>query len=348
MTTPFLNEHEKGQNMVEKDQTTFVTGLSRRTLLGAALATPFVLSAKADTYPSRNLRIVVPFPAGGPTDTLTRIVAERVSPALGQQMIVENRGGAGGNIAGDYVARSQPDGYTLLVAGQAILAINKALYKKLSYDPAKNFTFISMMGVIANVLVVHPDAVPVNSLAELIALAKKKPGEISYASNGPGSLTHLTTELFAKQAGVKFLHVPYQGAAPLMTDLLAGRVGIAFTGASAALPLVKAGKLRALAVTTGTRSRFAPDLPTLVESGFPTLDAPVWFGAVAPAKTPAPIVARLRKEFNAVIAKPDYATALEKQSMEVMVVPSETSEQFLAKERDLWSEAVKLTGASLG
>jgi tripartite-type tricarboxylate transporter receptor subunit TctC len=320
---------------------------SRRALLGAALGAPFAVRAAADTYPSRNPRLIVPFPAGGPTDVLARIAAERVSPSLGQQLIVENRSGAGGNLAGEMAARNEADGYTLLVAGQAILAINKALYKKLSYDPATDFAFVGMLGVIANVLLVNPKAVPVNSLAELIAAAKSKPGEISYGSNGPGSLTHLTTAIMAHQAGVEFLHVPYQGAAPLMTDLLAGRIGMTFTAASAALPLVQSGQLRALAVTTGKRSRFSPDIPTLVESGFPSLDAPTWFGVVVRSATPAPILAKLRGEFNSVITSEGYSKALEKSSMEVLAIPSDASDQFLAKERTLWSDAVKVTGVSL-
>ena len=242
---------------------------SRRALLGAALGTPLAFAAHAQSYPSRSPRVIVPFAAGGPTDVLTRIAAERVSPALGQQLVVESRTGAGGNLAAELAARNDADGYTLLVAGQAILAINKALYKKLNYDPATDFVFIGMLGVIANVLLVNPAAVPANSLAELIALAKQKPGEIAYGSNGAGSLTHLTTAILAQQAGVQLLHVPYQGAAPLMTDLIAGRIGMAFTATSAALPLVQSGQLRALAVTTGQRSRFAPNVPTLVESGFP-------------------------------------------------------------------------------
>jgi tripartite-type tricarboxylate transporter receptor subunit TctC len=320
---------------------------SRRTLLGAALGAPFAFKAAADTYPSRNPRLIVPFPAGGPTDVLARIAAERVSPGLGQQLIVENRSGAGGNLAGEMAARNDADGYTLLVAGQAILAINKALYKKLSYDPATDFAFVGMLGVIANVLLVNPKTVPVNSLAELIAVAKSKPGDISYGSNGPGSLTHLTTAIMAHQAGVEFLHVPYQGAAPLMTDLLAGRIGMTLTAASAALPLVQSGQLRALAVTTGQRSRFSPDIPTLVESGFPSLDAPTWFGVVVRSPTPAPILAKLRGEFNAVITSEGYSKALEKSSMEVLPVPPDASDQFLAKERKLWSDAVKVTGVSL-
>lgn len=320
---------------------------SRRAVLGATLGAPFAFGAAADTYPSHNPRLIVPFPAGGPTDVLARIAAERVSPSLGQQLIVENRSGAGGNLAGEMAARNDADGYTLLVAGQAILAINKVLYKKLSYDPATDFTFVGMLGVIANVLLVNPTAVPVNSLEELIAAAKTKPGEISYGSNGPGSLTHLTTAIMAHQAGVEFLHVPYQGASPLMTDLLAGRIGMTLTAASAALPLVQSGQLRALAVTTGQRSRFSPGIPTLVESGFPSLDAPTWFGVVVRTPTPASILARLRGEFNSVITSEGYSKALEKSSMEVLPVPPDASEQFLAKERKLWSDAVKVTGVSL-
>ncbi|MGN6569900.1 MAG: Bug family tripartite tricarboxylate transporter substrate binding protein [Pseudolabrys sp.] len=329
-------------------QDNFGSRWSRRAVLGAALGAPFALGARAaDDYPSRPPHMIVPFAAGGPTDVLTRIAAEQVGPRLGQQIVVESRAGAGGNIAAEYVARSAPDGYTMLVAGQAILAINKALYKKIGYDAATDFTFVGMLGVIANVLLVNPQAVPVNSVAELVALAKKKPGAISYASNGPGSLTHLTTAVMAHQAGIDLLHVPYQGASALMTDLLAGRIGMTFTAASAALPLVKSGQLRAIAVTTGTRSRFAPDVPTLVESGFPSLNAPTWFAATASAKTPAPIVAKLRTEFNAVIGSDAYAKALEARSMEVMLVPTEKSDEFLAKERALWSDAVKLTGASV-
>jgi len=333
--------------MKRRGQPVVTSGWSRRGVLGAALGMPFTIKAAAQTYPSRSAHMIVPFPAGGPTDVLARIAAEKVSPGFGQQIVVESRSGAGGNIAGEFTVRSEADGYTLLVAGQAILAINKALYKKLPYDPAADLTFVSMLGVIANVLLINPKTVPVNSLAELIALAKKKPGDISYGSNGPGSLTHLTTAIMAHQAGVDLLHVPYQGAAPLMTDLLAGRIGMTFIAASTALPLVQSGQLRALAVTTGKRSRISADVPTLVESGFPSLDAPTWFALVVLAKTPVPILTRLRREFNALVTSEGYSKALEERSMEVMLVPPETSEQFLAKERNLWSDAVKLTGVTL-
>ena len=321
--------------------------LSRRSVIGVGLTLPVAFGAKAETYPSRSPHMIVPFAAGGPTDVLARIVAEQVGPRFGQQIIVESRAGAGGNIAGEYVARSGADGYTILVAGQAILAINKALYKKLSYDPAADFTFVAMLGVIANVLLVNPVAVSVNSLVELIALAKNKPGQISYASNGPGSLTHLTTAILAHKAGIELLHVPYQGAAALMTDLLAGRIGMTFTAASAALPLVASGKLRALAVTTGTRSRFSPDVPTLVESGFPDLNIPTWFAAVVRSVTPTDTIETLRKEFNQIVGSEEYAAALEKRSMEVMPIAPERADDFLERERKLWSEAVQITGPTV-
>jgi tripartite-type tricarboxylate transporter receptor subunit TctC len=319
-------------------------GWSRRALIGAALTAPLAIRANAQTYPSRNPRLIVPFAAGGPADALARVAAEQVGARLGQQVIIDNRPGAGGNLAGETAARAEADGYTLLVAGQSILAINKAMYKTMSYDPASDFVLVAMLGVIANVLVVNPQTVPVNSVAELIALAKTKPGALTYGSNGPGSLTHLTMEILAREAGVQVLHVPYRGAAPMMTDLIGGRLDMCFNGAPATLPLVRSGQLRALAVTTRTRSRYSPEIPTLVESGFPRLDAPTWFAAVARTTTPAPILERLRKEFGEVIASDAYAKALEAQAIEVMPVAPEKADAFLTGERKLWSEAVKAAG----
>lgn len=319
-------------------------GWSRRALLGAALTASLALRANAQAYPSRNPRLIVPFPAGGPADALARVAAEQVSARLGQQVIVDSRPGAGGNLAGETAARAEADGYTLLVAGQSILAINKAMYKTMTYDPATDFVLVAMLGVIANVLVVNPQTVPVNSVAELIALAKGKPGALTYGSNGPGSLTHLTMEILARESGTQLLHVPYRGAAPMMTDLLGGRLDMCFNGASSTLPLVRSGQLRALAVTTRARSRYSPEIPTLVESGFPSLDAPTWFAVVARATTPAPILERLRKEFGEVIASESYAKALEAQAIEVLPVAPERSDAFLAAERKLWSEAVKAAG----
>jgi tripartite-type tricarboxylate transporter receptor subunit TctC len=323
------------------------TGWTRRATLGAALGATFAARARAQAvYPSRNPRLIVPFAAGGPADVLARIAAEQVSARLGHQIVVDSRPGAGGNLAGEMAARSEADGYTLLVAGQSILAINKALYRSISYDPATDFAFVAMLGVMANVLLVNPQTLPVKSVAELVALAKEKPGAITYGSNGPGSLTHLTMEIMARASGTQFLHVPYRGAAPLMTDLIGGRVDMCFNGASVTLPLVRSGQLRALAVTTGARSRFTPDIPTLVESGFLDLDAPTWFAVVARATTPAPILARLRKDFNVAIASENYAKALDAHGIEVKLVAPEASEAFLAGERKLWSDAVKAAGVT--
>jgi tripartite-type tricarboxylate transporter receptor subunit TctC len=320
------------------------SGWSRRAMLGAALGTPFAVRARADAYPSRSPRLIVPFPAGGPADILARIAAEQAGGRLGQQIIVDSRPGAGGNVAGEAVARSEADGYTLLVAGQSILAINKALYRALTYDPASDFAFVAMLGVIANVLLVNPQTLPVHSVAELIDLAKKKPGKITYGSNGPGSLTHLTMEIMARESGTQFLHVPYRGAAPLMTDLLARRIDMCFNGASIALPLTQSGQLRALAVSTRTRSRYCPDVPTLIEIGFPDLDAPTWFAVVARATTPSAILERLRKEFHSVIASESYALSLETHAIEIVPVAPDKSDQFLTGERRLWSDAVKAAG----
>jgi tripartite-type tricarboxylate transporter receptor subunit TctC len=323
--------------------------MQRRRLLALAAAAPLAglaRFARAQAYPSKPIRMIVPFAAGGPTDNMTRAVASVLGPQLNQQVIVENRPGAGGNIAAAYVAQQPADGYTLLVAGQAILAINKALYAKLSYDPETDFAFIGMEGSLPNVLVTSPEAIPAKTVAEFIALARAKPGAISYGSNGVGSLSHLTTEVLANAADVKFLHVPYQGANPQMADLLAGRIGFSFIASSTTVPLVKSGKLHALAVTTPQRVPQLPDTPTLVESGYPMLDAPTWFAAMAHAKSPAPILAQLRAAFAAAIATPAYAAEMEKQSAVVVKMTAEQGDALLARERRVWPDAVKRTGAT--
>lgn len=324
-------------------------GLTRRTgLFGVAGSLALMRDAAAETFPSRTVRLIVPFAAGGSTDVLARLMAEDLSPRLGQRVLVENRPGAGGNIAGEYVARAEPDGYTLLVAGQSILAINQALYKTLSYDPVGGFAYVGMLGASANVLTANPKVLPVANVTELLALARSKPGEISYGSNGPGSLTHLMTEVLAKRAGISLLHVPYRGAAPLMTDLLAGRIALCFTATTTALPYEQSGELRAIAVSTAERSKYFPKVATVAESGFPEIRSPTWFAIMAPAGTPAPVLARLRREIGAVSASPAYATLLDKHASDPMTMSLSESETFLAGERQLWSEAVKATGAIPG
>lgn len=326
-----------------------MTPFDARTLKRWLLAAPaFLLAAStafAQTPPSKPIRMIVPFAAGGPTDVMTRTLAPVFAAQLNQQVVVENRPGAGGNIAAAHVATSPSDGSTLLVAGQGILAINKALYGKISYDPEKDFTWIGMLGSLPNVLVTNAQAVPAQTMAQFLDLARAQPGRISYGSNGVGSLSHLTAEVLANAAGVKFLHVPYQGAAPQRSDLLGGRIGFSFIAASTTVPLVREGKLRALAVSTGTRLAALPEVPTLVESGFPMLDAPTWFAAVAHSATPAPVLAALRSAFAAAIATPGYAADLDKQMTLVVKLGPEAGDALLARERKTWTDAVRSTGA---
>jgi tripartite-type tricarboxylate transporter receptor subunit TctC len=318
-------------------------------LIKSMLAAPFAglvpALARADDYPSRPIRLAVPFPAGGSSDILARTAAVGMGEHLGQSVIVENRPGAGGNIAAEYLARAPKDGYTLLLAGQAIMAINQPLYGHLAYDPAA-FEYIGMLGDNANVILSNPAVAPATNIAELVALAKAQPGRISFGSNGIGSLSHLTAALFAYTAGVEFLHVPYRGAAPMATDLLGGRIGFCVTGSTLAVQLVKKGTLRALAVTTSTRVPQLPDCPTLVESGYPTLDVPSWWALVTAPGTPAPILDRLRQACRATTSMPAYLAALEKQSTFPFQVAPEQSREFFANERARWASAVKRSGAT--
>jgi tripartite-type tricarboxylate transporter receptor subunit TctC len=319
---------------------------SRRTLMRAAIAAPLVSVASrfAMADDTRPIHIVVPFPAGGSSDTLTRVASAALTQQLKRNVIVENKGGAGGNIAADYVARGPKDGTLLLLAGQAILDINLPLYGKLSYDPA-GFRYAGMLGENANVLLINPKALPVTSVAELIARAREKPGAISFGSNGVGSLAHLTTQVFANAAHVQLLHVPYQGAAPLANDLRAGRVDFCFTGSTLAVTMAASGAVRALAVTTPVRLPQMPTVPTLVESGYPELDAPSWWAVMAPPGTPDDVLIPLQKAFAAVTASPHYIAALNQQATLPFALTPEASVAFFARERQKWETAVKSSGA---
>ena len=322
---------------------------SRRTLLrwaaGVPLATLTLGTGRAQDFPARALRLIVPFPAGGPTDAIARLAADGVSARLGQSVVVMNKAGAAGGIASEFAASEPADGYTLLVAGQGQMFINKALGRKLAYDPDADFSYVGMLGAFPNVLVTNPDVIPSKTVAEFIHLAKDQPGKLSYGSNGIGSLSHLTTEVMAEAAGVKFLHVPYQGAAPQMADLLSGRIGFTIVGPQSVLPHIKEGKLRALAVSTGTRYAALPDVATLVESGFPTLEAPVWFAAYVRTTTAAPVLAKLRTTLAAITSTPEYEAGLAKSSAQRMTVPVETADSRFAGEKKMWVEAVERTGA---
>ena len=280
--------------------------LRKRALLGAlaaaaALALP---GAWAQTWPSRSVSIIVPFPAGGTTDVLARALGHELSKTLGQPVVVENKPGAGATLGADYVAKSKADGYTLLM-GAVHHTIATSVYRKLGYDFEKDFAPITTVALVPNVLVVNPQ-VPAKTVQELLAQAKAQPGKLTYGSNGTGTGQHLIGAQFEGMGGVQLLHVPYQGSGPLTTDLLGGQISMSFDTVTPVLPHIKAGKLRALAVTTAKRSVALPDVPTLEEAGLPGFDMGTWFGMLAPAGTPKDIVARLNADMVKIIQSPEF------------------------------------------
>ena len=300
--------------------------------------------AIAQSYPSRPVRLVVPFPAGGTTDILARAMAEKLSGALGQQFVVDNRPGAGGNIGSDIVAKSPPDGYTLLMGTVGTHAINPSLYPKMPYDHVKDFVPVVLVAGVPNVLVVNP-TVPAKTVAELIALAKEKPGTINFASSGNGTSIHLSGELFKLLAGVQIAHVPYKGSAPALTDLIGGQVQIMFDNLPSALPHIKGGKLRALAVTSSKRAPALPDLPTIAESGVAGFEASSWFGILAPAATPRDIVQRINAEANKALHAPDMREKLLAQGAEAVGNSPEFFADSIRTETVKWAKVVKDSGA---
>jgi tripartite-type tricarboxylate transporter receptor subunit TctC len=272
-------------------------------------------AALAQAYPAKPIRLVVPFPPGGSTDIVARIVAQKLSDRLGQQVVVENRGGAGGTIGAEAVAKAAPDGYTLVVGTTSTHAVAPSVYGRIGYDPVKDFAPISLIAVTPYLLVVNP-SVNVKSLQEFVGYVKARPGKLNYASAGTGSTTHLAMEMLKSAAGLYIVHIPYNGNGPAGTAVIAGQVEVLFGSLPAVLPHAKSGRVRPLAVGTPKRSPSLPDVPTVAESGFPGFDASLWLAIMAPAGTPAPIVARLQKEIHAVIASPDAADALNKAGAE--------------------------------
>jgi tripartite-type tricarboxylate transporter receptor subunit TctC len=304
-----------------------------------------VLGARADDYPSRAIRFVVAFTPGGPSDVLTRTIAQKLSERLGQPVVADNRPGAGGNLAAELVAKAAPDGYTLLMGNIGILAANPALYAHLPFDPAKDFAPVILVGHQPNVLVVHP-AVPARSVGALIALAQAEPGRLNYASSGNGAPSHLTAELFKKLARVDIVHIVYRGAVPALTDLIAGQgVQLMFATSVSALPFVQADKLRALAVTTARRSPVFADLPTMEEAGLPGCESTTWHGVVVPAGTPAPIITRLNAEIGAILQMPEVNRALTAQGVEIIGGTPQQFSAYIAAEGPKWAEIVRLSGA---
>jgi tripartite-type tricarboxylate transporter receptor subunit TctC len=318
-----------------------LTGILALALLGSAPAA----WAQASPYPDKPVKLVVPYPPGGPTDIVARVVAQKLQDALGQPFVVENRPGAGGNPGAEAVARSAPDGYTLVVATTAH-AINPSLFSKLSYQLMKDFAPVSQLTAGPLVIVAHP-ALPANNVKELIALAKSKSGGLNFGSSGNGQSTHLSAELFSAMAGVKMSHVPYKGSAPALTDVMAGQTDLMFDTMLSALPHVKAGKLKALAVTSAQRSPVAPDVPTVAEGGLPGYEAIAWNGLLAPAGTPAPVVAKLNAELKKVLESPDVKQRFEAQGFTPMWNSPTDYRAFMQAEVDKWAKVVKTSGATV-
>jgi len=301
-------------------------------------------SVHAQDYPTRPITLVVPYSAGGGNDTMARIVAEKMSRTLGQQIVIENKGGAGGSIATRQVAKAAPDGYTLGLGGTGTLAINPTLYHNVGYDPRKDFAPVGLIATSALVVLTNPD-VRATSIAELIALAKREPGKLTYASAGVGSGIHLGAELFATMAGIKLTHVPYKGSSPALTDLIGGHVSIYFSSLPPAIALMKDGKVRALAVTGAKRSDVVPDLPTVAEAALPGYEAVLHYGIVAPAGTPRPIIDKLNAALKAALAEPDVRERIASDGAELLGGTPEDYAADIDREETKWSAIVKLSGA---
>ncbi len=322
--------------------------VTRRALVAgaAALLSGAAAGARAAGYPERPIRLVVPFPPGGPTDVVGRIVAAQLSEVLGQQVIVDNKAGAGGNVGTDVVAKSKPDGYTLLLGTAATHGINVSLYPHLEYDPVKDFSPVALTGQNPMVLLVPPSMPP--TLDRLIAKLKAEPGKWSYASSGNGTTNHLGGELFKKRTGVDVVHVPYRGSGPALQDLLAGRVAFMFDSFGTSLEHIKAGKLRALGVMAAKRSAADPDIPTMAEAGLPDFIGATWNVVVAPAGTPSPIVEQLNVAVNKALKDPKTAQRMLQAGIDTVddSTPASTA-AFIKSEIAKWRELVKLADAKV-
>ncbi len=299
--------------------------------------------AQAQNYPTKTVRLVVPLVAGGPTDLLARLIAQPLGERLGQQVIVDNRPGAGGNIGAEMVAKSPADGYTLFMGTSGPMSINLSIYSKIGYHPARDFAPVVLAASAPFVVVVHP-ALPVSNIKQLISLIKSKPGQLNFGAV-PGNAAHLATELFKSAAGLDMVFVPYKGAAPANTDLVAGHIQLSFASTPGSMPLVKAGRLKALAISSAKRIPKLPDLPTISESGVPGYEASVWYGIAAPAKTPPEIVARLYKESAAVLQDRSTLDKMDANDFVPTVMNPEQFGAYIRSEIEKWGKVVKATGA---
>ncbi|MFN3656078.1 MAG: Bug family tripartite tricarboxylate transporter substrate binding protein [Pseudolabrys sp.] len=316
---------------------------ARKLALAVLLSAGFAVAAQAQGYPNRPIKLIAPFPAGGLADVLARAVGDEISKTLGQPVIVENRAGAGGNIGADAVAKSPADGYTLLMTSAGILTANQFLYAKMPFDPEKDFAPVSNVASMPMLVVVNPK-VEAKTLAEFVKLAKDNPGKMNFGSPGVGTTGHLGLALFMHAAGIKLTHVPYKGAAPSITDLLAGQIEGVVDNPPTVLPHIAAGKLRPLAVAAKTRMPQLPDLPTAAEAGVPNFYASSWFGVVAPAGTPPDVVARLQKEISAALKQPVLVERFSKSGARLIGdTPAEFGKQ-IGDDRKMWGDIIKAAG----
>lgn len=312
-------------------------------LLWPAMLCALSVPALAQQYPSKPVRLIVPFPAGGGSDVVGRLVAQKLSERVGQQVFVDNRAGAGGSIGTEAAVKSPPDGYTTVLASTSEIAINPSLYK-LSYDPVRDLTPTVLVGATPMVILVHP-SLPVKTLKDVVALAKAKPGEVNVASAGNGTITHLSGELFRSQVGVNWTHVPYKGAPPALTDLASGQVQVMFSSLPAAMAFLRANRVKPIAVSAQKRAPALPDTPTAAEAGFAGYDVEYWYGLFLPVATPKDVVAKLHDETTQVLRQPDFVTNLANQGAVTGNLTQPQFADFVKSEAVKWSQVVKASGA---
>jgi tripartite-type tricarboxylate transporter receptor subunit TctC len=315
----------------------------RSIAVAVALVLAYSTIAAAQAYPTKPVRVIIPFVAGGPADFIARLVGPRLSESWGQSIIIDNRGGGNQIIATEIAARAQPDGHTLLLTSGGF-AVNVSLYPKLPYDSLRDFTAVSLIATAPNLVVVHP-AVPARSIGELITYAPSKPGQLVYASAGSGAPSHLAVELFKTMARIEMVHVPYKGMAPGITDLLGGQVQLAFPTISAGITHARAGRLRALAVTTAKRSPAAPDIPTIAEAALPGFEASNWYGVIVQAKTPPPIVRKIHDEIARALTTPDLRERMLNQGLDPVSMTPEAFTAYIKTEIVKWAKVVKASDA---
>jgi tripartite-type tricarboxylate transporter receptor subunit TctC len=318
-----------------------IRSCSALALVVTAFATAIpATAAAADAYPTKPIRFLVPYPPGGSTDPIVRVIGQHLSETWGQQVVVDNRGGAGGNLANETVAKAPPDGYTLLLGTVSTISINPSLYAKLPFDPVKDLQAVSLVVSGFYLLATNP-AFPATSVKELVAVAKSKPGQINYASGGAGSAPHLAMELLKQMAGINVAHIPYKGTGPALTDVVAGHVPMLFGSAVSVLPLAKAGRVKVLAMTGRQRSKAMPDIPTIAEAGYPGFEVDSWYGVLVPARTPRPIVAALHKEIARTVDSPDVRSRFAALGLDPVGNTPEEFAQIIRQDLARWAKVVK-------